>query len=135
MAMKDRAVKQGFRLTSRTLAAFSLPLLLGSQLRAEGLSSAEGQALLDVTIEACSKADTARAGRYELLLDPPYACQAQDSRIAARARTLPEYRAFSLRVRKELGAMPQDQLLALCLSMFEAKCEQEPEQAAPARQR
>jgi hypothetical protein len=122
-------------MNARTLAVSSLALLLGSQLRAEGLSSAESQALLDVTIEVCSKADTAKPGRYELLLEPPYACNRQDPRIVALSRARPEYREFSLKVRKEFAAMPQAELLAMCQSMFEAMCEREPEQAAPATQR
>jgi hypothetical protein len=116
---------QGIRMNARTLAVSSLVLLLGSQLRAEGLSSAESQALLDVTIEVCSKADTAKPGRYELLLEPPYACNRQDLRIVALSRARPEYREFSLKVRKEFAAMPQAELLAMCASLFEAKCERE----------
>jgi len=113
-------------MTARSFALALTALLLSAPLRAEGLSTAEALAFTDVSIEVCSQADPAKPGRYEALRRPPYACEWQgDKRTEALARKRPEYREFSLKVRKEFAAMPQAELLAMCASLFEAKCERE----------
>jgi len=113
-------------MTARTVALALSALLLNTPLQADGLSTAEALAFMDVSIEVCSQADPAKPGRYEALRRPPYVCEWQgDKRTEARARKRPEYREFSLKMKQEFGAMPKPELLAMCASLFEAKCERE----------
>ena len=123
-------------MSARPIAITLSALLLSTPLRVEGLSTAEALAFMDVSIEVCSQADSAKPGRYEALRRPPYACEWQgDPRTEALARKRPEYREFSLKMKQEFGALPQADVLAMCASMFEAKCEQEPGPDSSAKKR
>jgi hypothetical protein len=95
---------------------------LAAPAHAEGPSTFEHAAFVDVSIDLCSQAQPQHAAQFQLLRQPPLACAAPDTTVEALARNSPEYKAFSQKLRVELTALPKKERLDFCASLLQSKC-------------
>lgn len=107
------------------------PALLGPS-RAEGPSTAESQALLDLTVALCSRALPRQTADFEKTRRPPYTCMdVSAAQVQAVRRSAPYQEAFR-RLSGELGSMPMPARLAWCREHLTARCIDEAPRASDA---
>lgn len=102
------------------MAALLLAVLAPAH--AEGPSTAESQALLDLTVALCSRALPHQAADFEKTRRPPYTCMdVSESQVRTVRQSAPYQVAFR-RLAAELGQMPSLQQIAWCRSHLTARC-------------
>lgn len=98
--------------------------------RAEGPSTAESQALLDLTVALCSRALPGQAADFEKTRRPPFTCMDVSEAQVRTVRQSAPYQAAFRRLAGELGSMPLPERLAWCHAHLTARCLDEPPPAS-----